>query len=263
MFPDKLQLSALTELSTADAWEWEAFDLDRLVSSCCQIQTLSLYCSEGLQLIPLLQLTALAELRLRGATDDSTVASLVQLSALPGLQELFIMDPCCFTDDDAVRSLTALTQLTRLALSDSDDVFSTDMQEQLQQWFDQEELDEPDEMFYIIDDMVGTVFLGVMSHNLTCYFNLFLCYCHCHSLCYCRSDLLQTAAGVQVHACFGLPWLTHAQAFPLPSAHSRCVVSYIVLVLASPCITHSPLCSSSLALILACSLLACCKQASF
>jgi len=129
MFPDTLRLPALTEIITDDVMTWGASDLDRLVSSCYHLQTLSMCCSEGLQLTQLLQLTALTQLWLAGVTANSTVASVVQLSALQGLQELVFLDPCCFTDD-AVKSLTALTQLKRLGLSARDDVFSTTMQQQ-------------------------------------------------------------------------------------------------------------------------------------
>jgi len=108
MFQDKLRLSGLTELRTAHAMTWEAPDLDRLVSSCCHLQFLSLSCSEGLQLKPLLQLSALTALWLTGATDGSTVASLVQWSALQGLQQLIVMDPCSFTDDDVVKFTDSL-----------------------------------------------------------------------------------------------------------------------------------------------------------
>jgi len=154
MFSTKQQLSALTKLMTDDAMTWGPSDLDRLVSSCCHLQKLSLCCSEGLQLTGLLQLTALTQLWLRNATEDSTLTSLVQLSALQRLQELILKDPCCFTDD-AVRSLTAWTQLTRLWLSGSDDVFSTAMQQQLLQQFGREEF-ESDETFHIITNTVGT-----------------------------------------------------------------------------------------------------------
>jgi len=136
MFPDRLQLTALAELGIAYAMTWEASDLDRLVSSCCHLQTLSLRCSPGLQLTALLQLTSLTYLWLAGASEHNTTASLVQLSALQGLHELIVMDPCCFPDD-AVRSLTALTQLTSLGLSGSDGVFSATMQQQLLQHFGQ------------------------------------------------------------------------------------------------------------------------------
>jgi len=165
MFPDKQQLTALTQLTTDDAMTWSPSDLDRLVSSCCHLQKLSLCCSEGLQLTGLLQLTALNELWLRNTTEDNTVASLVQLSALQGLQELVVMDLCRFTDD-AVRSLTALTQLTHLGLSDSDDVFSTAMQQQLLQQFGREEIDGSDVMFHIITNTVSTFIHTFMLHQL-------------------------------------------------------------------------------------------------
>jgi len=156
VFPDTLQLSALTELSVADAMTWGACDLDRLVSSCSALQELSLCCSPGLQLTPLLQLTALTYLWLAGATEHNTTASIAQLSALQGLQELFIMDPCSFPDD-AVRSLTALTQLTRLGLSDNDGVCSTAMQQQLQQQFGQRRRDFER---HIITNTVSTLCFG-------------------------------------------------------------------------------------------------------
>jgi len=164
MFPDTLRLSALTKLDIVDTMPWEGSDLDRLVSSCSNLQTLSLCCSEGMQLTPLLQLTALTQLWVAGVTNNSTVASLVQLSALQGLQELFVIDPCSFTDD-AVRSLTALTQLTRLGLSDDDEAFSTTMQQQLQQQFGQEQVDESAMTCHIIADTVGTLQLGVLSNK--------------------------------------------------------------------------------------------------
>jgi len=138
MFPDQLQLPALTHLHTPYFMPWEAADLDRLISSCSHLQILSLCCSPGLQLTALLRLTALTRLWLTGVTEDSTTASLVQLSALQGLQDLSVLNPCSFTDD-AVRSLTALTQLTRLGLSDHG-VFSTTMQQQLLQHFGRERI---------------------------------------------------------------------------------------------------------------------------
>jgi len=150
MFPNKLRLPALTALQCAHTVPWEAGDLDRLVSSCSALQTLSLWCSPGLQLTALLQLTVLRQLGAAGVTEDSTVASLVQLSALQGLQELFVMDPCSFAIDDAVKPLTALTQLTRLGLSNSNGIFSITMQQQLRQRFYQELVDGPGVTCYII-----------------------------------------------------------------------------------------------------------------
>jgi len=163
MFPESQQLSALTELDIAYTMPWQAADLDRLASSCSNLQTLSLRCSSGLQLTPLLQLTALARLWLTVVTEDSTVTSLAQLSALQGLQVLTVVDPCCFTDD-AIRSLTALTQLTRLGLSDSDGVFSTTMRQQLLQEFGSDELDERTCTCHIIKNTVGTYVLVCVVH---------------------------------------------------------------------------------------------------
>jgi len=159
MFSDTQQVSALTQLHTADTLPWEAPDLDQLVSSCCHLKRLSLRCSPGLQLTALMQLTALTWLRLTGVTEHNTVASLVQLSVLQGLQELLVMDPCCFTDDDAVWSLTALTQLTRLALSDSDGVYSTTMRQQLLQ-HGQPKLVGRYDTCHIIKNTVGTLHFG-------------------------------------------------------------------------------------------------------
>jgi len=156
MFPDTQRLSALTELNLVDAMPWRAPDLDQLVSSCCQLERLSLCCIQGLQLTPLLQLTVLKRLWLTGVAEDSTTASLVQLSALQSLQELILLDPCSFTDDDAVGSLTALTQLTRLGLSASDGVFSTTMQQQLLQQFGQQTIDELGDTCHAITSTVGT-----------------------------------------------------------------------------------------------------------
>jgi len=162
MFHDTLKLSVLTKLDVAyHTMPWQAPDLDRLVSSCSHLQKLSLCCSPGLQLTPLLQLTALTSLWLAGVTADSTVTSLVQLSALQGLRVLTVMNTCRFTDD-AVRSLTALTQLTRLRLSDREGVFSTTMHQQLLQHFSQEELDERTCTCHIINNTVGSSWPAVM-----------------------------------------------------------------------------------------------------
>jgi len=98
------------------------------------------------------------------------VVSLVQLSGLQGVQELGILGACCFTNDDAVRSLTAFTQLTRLGLSDSDGVYSTVMQLQLLQQFGQGELD--DRTCHVIGNKVGTSCSGcAVQSNL----NLITC----------------------------------------------------------------------------------------
>jgi len=96
---------------------------------------------------------------------QQAASSLVQLSAFQRLQELTLRHPCHFTDD-SVGSLTALTQLTRLGLSEGNPAFSTTMQQQLLQQFGREELDGSDEMFNIIDEMfniidtVGTLCCG-------------------------------------------------------------------------------------------------------
>lgn len=140
VFPEKLQLPALTELDTSYVMPWEAADLDRLVSSCSALRVLSLCCSRGLQLTPLLQLTALTNLWLTGVTEDIT-ACLRQLPVLHGLQRLAVTDPCSLTDDDGVRSLATLTQLTYLVLSDSDGVFSPVMEQHVMQWFGNEDID--------------------------------------------------------------------------------------------------------------------------
>jgi len=183
MFSNKQQLSALTALRTVDAWTWWPSDLDRLVSSCCNLQYLSMCCSTGLQLTRLLQLTALTQLWAAGVTQGSTTASLVQLSALQGLQDLILMQPCRFADNDAVRSLTALTQLTRLGLSDKDGVFSAAMQQQLLQQFDQDKVQGAGrEKFHNIIDTVSTFCCGCTVQ-------------HC----------LQNCCG---YACFDLPWFT-------------------------------------------------------
>jgi len=117
VFPDRLQLSTLTELETAHSPAWKTADLDRLVSSCSRLQELSLHHTPGLQLTALLQLTGLVQLWLRGQPDRSTMASLAQLSALRRLQRLAVTDPCVFSSR-LFTPLTALTQLTYLALPD-------------------------------------------------------------------------------------------------------------------------------------------------
>jgi len=76
------------------------------------------------------------------------------------------MYPCRFTDD-AVGSLTALSQLTRLGLSDRNDVFSTDMQQQLLQQFGRDKVDGSVEMFHIIIiDTVSTFCCGCAVQQL-------------------------------------------------------------------------------------------------
>jgi len=115
MFPDRLRLSALTELETAYGPSWEAPDLDRLVSSCNCLRKLSLYYTPGLQLTALLQLDNLMQLWLRGEPDSSTMASLAQLSVLYRLQRLAVTDPCRFSGR-LFKPVTALNQLTYLAL---------------------------------------------------------------------------------------------------------------------------------------------------
>jgi len=116
VFPDRLHLSALTELETAYGLPWEAPDLDRLVSSCGHLQKLSLCCTPGLQLTALLQLTELVQLWLTGETADSSIlASLAQLTGLQRLQRVAITDPFNFSDA-VFKPMTALTQLTYLAL---------------------------------------------------------------------------------------------------------------------------------------------------
>jgi len=112
VFPDSLRLSALTELETAYGPCWNAPDLDPLVSSCSNLQKLSLYCTAGLQLTALLQLTNLVQLWLRGKTDSSTMTSLAQLSAL---HRLAVTAPCRFRGS-LFMPLTALTRLTHLTL---------------------------------------------------------------------------------------------------------------------------------------------------
>jgi len=115
VFSDRLQLSALTEVSTASGPIWEAPDLDRLVISCSRLQKLSLRCTRSLQLTALLQLSNLVQLWLEGETDSSTMASLAQLSALQGLHQLAVTCPWRFSGR-LFNTLTALTQLTYLAL---------------------------------------------------------------------------------------------------------------------------------------------------
>jgi len=117
VFPDSLRLSRLTELETAYGPSWKTPELDRLVSSCSLLQKLSLRCTPGLQLTALLQLTDLVQLWLWGKPDSSTMASLAQLSGLHQLQRLAVTDPCRFSGR-LFMPLTALTQLTCLALPD-------------------------------------------------------------------------------------------------------------------------------------------------
>jgi len=131
VFPGRLRLSALIELDAADAKTWKASDFDRLVSSCSNLQALSLHCSPGLQLTALLQLTTLTQLHVTGVTHTNTVASLAQLSGLQRLQRLAITNPCSLPGNNAVLPLTALTQLTYLALTDRADAFSAAMQRRL------------------------------------------------------------------------------------------------------------------------------------
>jgi len=123
VFPDRLQLSALTELETAHSPSWEAPDLDRLVSSCSCLQNLSLCCTPGLQLNALLQLTDLKQLWLRGQPDSSTMASLAQLSGLCRLQRLAVTGPSRFSGS-LFMPLAALTQLTYLALPNNSENIS-------------------------------------------------------------------------------------------------------------------------------------------
>jgi len=115
VFPDRLRLSALTELETAGGPPWKAPDLDRLVSSCSRLQKLSLCCTRGLQLTALLPLTDIVQLWLEGKTDSSTMASLAQLSALRRLERLAVTDDCVVSCR-LFMPLTALTQLTYLGL---------------------------------------------------------------------------------------------------------------------------------------------------
>jgi len=118
VFPDRLQLSALTELETAYSPSWRATDLDRLVSSCRRLQKLSLCCTPGLQLTALLQLNNLWQLWLRRAPDHkSTMTSLAQLSGLRKLRRLGVTDASTGCSDGLFMPLTALTQLTYLALA--------------------------------------------------------------------------------------------------------------------------------------------------
>jgi len=114
IFPGSLQLSAFTELETAYGPSWEAPGLDRLVSSCSNLQKLSLHCTPGLQLTALRQLSSLRQLWLEGKPDSSTMATLAQLTGLPGLQRLAVTGP--WFDSSLFIPVTALTQLTYLAL---------------------------------------------------------------------------------------------------------------------------------------------------
>jgi len=166
MFPDNQRLSALTELNFAEAMPWGPPDLDRLVSSCCQLERLSLCCSPGLELTPLLQLAVLKRLYLRGVTKDSTVASLVQLSALQSLQELIVVDPCRFTNCHAIKSLTALTQLARFGLSGSYDIFSTTVRQQRLQQFDLQKVSDDCASFYVITNTVSASGLGCVLSGM-------------------------------------------------------------------------------------------------
>jgi len=124
MFSGMLHLSALTVLETAYGPSWETPDLNRLVSSCSHLQKLSLCCNPGLQLSALLQLDNLMQLWLRGNIDSSTMASLAQLSGLHRLRRLAV------TDGSRCRGsffmpMTALTQLTYLALPDRSNLDSS------------------------------------------------------------------------------------------------------------------------------------------
>jgi len=105
----------LTELQTAYGRCWQALGLDRLVSSCGNLQKLSLCCTPGLQLTALLQLTDLDHLWLGGQIDSSTMASLSHLTGLRKLQRLAVTD-ACGVSSRLFLPLTALTQLTYLAL---------------------------------------------------------------------------------------------------------------------------------------------------
>jgi len=115
VFPDRLRLSALTELETAHGLSWKAPDLDRLVSSCSRLQKLSLRCTSGLQLTAMLPLIDLTQLWLVGDINASTVTSLAALTGLHRLQRLAITDPCASTEHLLV-TLTSFTQLTYLVL---------------------------------------------------------------------------------------------------------------------------------------------------
>jgi len=115
VFSCGLRLSTLTELETAYGPTWEAADLDRLVSSCSNLQKLSLYCTSGLQLTALLQLTDLVQLWLTSAVHSSTVTSLAQLSVLQRLRRLAFSNSRQ-PGNTFFAPLTALTQLTYLAL---------------------------------------------------------------------------------------------------------------------------------------------------
>jgi len=131
MFPATRRLSVLTQLDIAIGMTWQVSDLDRLVSSCSALQELALSCSPGLQLTALLRLTVLSQLCLTRVRHTSTVESLAELAGLQGLHRLVIAQPCSLPDDDDVLPLTALTQLTYLALTNSADAFSAAMQQQL------------------------------------------------------------------------------------------------------------------------------------
>jgi len=115
VFPDRLRLSALTELETAHGLSWKAPDLDRLVSSCSRLQKLSLRCTSGLQLTAMLPLIDLTQLWLVGDINASTVTSLAALTGLHRLQRLAITDTCAPSKNLLV-ALTSFTQLTYLAL---------------------------------------------------------------------------------------------------------------------------------------------------
>jgi len=133
MFPEGLRLSALTEFETACSPRWEAADLDRLVSSCSHVQKLSLHCTLGLQLSVLSQLNNLMQLWLSGETDSSMMASLSHLTALHRLQRLAVTDNCkC--NGSFFLPLTALTQLTYLALPHHPTLHSSMQQRLLQLW---------------------------------------------------------------------------------------------------------------------------------
>lgn len=116
MFGPKLHLQQLTELDSAMVIPREAADLDRLVSSCRHLRGLSMRCSGGLLLTPLLKLKALNRLWVNGVTDRRTVLSLAQLSGLTGLRALLITERCQLTNY-AVCSLTALKRLKCLTLT--------------------------------------------------------------------------------------------------------------------------------------------------
>jgi len=131
MFGPKLRLQQLTVLDTGMVIPGEAADLDRLVSSCRHLRGLSMCCSDGLLLTPLLRLKALNMLWVNGVTDRCTALSLAQLSGLTGLRALLITEPCQLTDYE-VCSLTALKRLTCLTLTNVDSWrFSKAMQQRL------------------------------------------------------------------------------------------------------------------------------------